>query len=89
MPYYVGLDASKRTTKICVLDEGGLVVRRGTVASDPKAIVGFLRDEGRRYKRVGLESWTLAPWLYAGLVRAGLSSMPEPANAEPEPCRTD
>ncbi len=72
MPCYVGLDASKRTTKICVLDEKGRVLREGSVESDPKAIAGFLRGEGRRYARVGMEAWSLAPWLYAGLARAGL-----------------
>ncbi len=72
MPYYVGLDASKRTTKVCVLDDRGAVVREGTVASDPKEIAGFLRGEGRRYARVGLESWSMASWLYVGLARAGL-----------------
>jgi transposase len=72
MPCYVGLDSSKRTTAICVLDDQGATVREGTVASDPKAIVGFLRGEGRRYARVGMESWSLASWLYEGLARAGL-----------------
>ncbi|MGH7024169.1 MAG: IS110 family transposase [Caulobacteraceae bacterium] len=72
MPYFVGLDASKRTTKICVLDGEGNVAKEGVVDSDPKAIVAFLRVEGRRYARVGMESWSLAPWLYVGLARAGL-----------------
>lgn len=53
MAYYVGLDASKHTTSICVIDEQGSIVREGVVASEPKAIVGFLRGEGWRYKRVG------------------------------------
>jgi transposase len=72
MPFFVGLDAAKRTTKVCIINEVGETVRTGVVDSDPKAIVGFLRGEGRRYKRVGLEAWNLAPWLYAGLARAGL-----------------
>jgi transposase len=72
MPCYVGLDASKRTTDICVIDETGAILKEGVVESDPKAIVGFLRGEGRRYARVGMESWSLASWLYAGLARAGL-----------------
>ena len=72
MPCYVGLDASKRSTKICVLDAEGTILKEGAVASEPKAIVGFLRGEGRRYARVGMEAWSLAPWLYAGLARAGL-----------------
>lgn len=72
MACYAGLDASKSTTKICVLDAMGTVLKEGVVESDPKAIVGFLRGAGWRYRRVGMESWSLAPWLYAGLARAGL-----------------
>lgn len=72
MPYFVGLDASKKTTHICVMDRAGVVVREGLVASEPKAIVSFLRGDGLRYSRVGMETWTLAPWLYEGLAKAGL-----------------
>ena len=72
MPCYVGLDVSKRSTKICVLDNNGQVIREGSVDSSPKAIVGFLRGERRRYARVGMEAWSLASWLYGGLARAGL-----------------
>jgi transposase len=72
MPCFVGLDASKRTTKVCVVDELGTILEEGTVESDPKAIVAFLRGKGRRYARVGQEAWSLAAWLYAGLARAGL-----------------
>ena len=72
MPCFVGLDASKRTTKVCVVDERGTILEEGTVESDPKAIVAFLRGKGRRYARVGQEAWSLAAWLYAGLARAGL-----------------
>ncbi len=72
MPCYVGLDTAKRTTSICVIDETDLVVKEGVVETDPKAINNFLRGEGRRYSRVGMEVWDLAPWLYAGLARSGL-----------------
>lgn len=70
MPYFVGLDASKATTNICVMDAKGAIVREGKVETTPKAIVAFLRGDGRRYARVGMELWTLAPWLYQGLARA-------------------
>ena len=53
MAYYVGLDASKHTTSICVIDEQGSIVREGVVASEPKAIVGFLRGEGWRSAALG------------------------------------
>ena len=72
MPHYVGLDASKATTSICVINQDGEVVREGIAETDPKAIVQFLRGEGRRYKRVGIETISFASWLYEGLARAGL-----------------
>ncbi|MDR3510251.1 MAG: IS110 family transposase [Caulobacteraceae bacterium] len=72
MPYFVGLDASKTSTHVCVVDQDGAVVSEGAVESTPKAIAGFLRGEGRRYARIGMESWSLAPWLYEGLAKAKL-----------------
>ena len=72
MPHFVGLDASKHKTHICVLDPQGSVVLEGAVASDPGAIAAFLRGRGWRYKRIGMEMWGLASWLYAGLARFGL-----------------
>lgn len=75
MPYFVGLDSSKRTTSVCVIDRDGAVVREGVVATDPRAIVAFLRGERRRYVRVGIEAWTLSSWLYEGLTAAGLPTV--------------
>jgi len=72
MPYFVGLDASKKTTHICVVDRSGAVVQTGVVETSPKAIAGFLRGQGRRYVRVGAEAWAISSWLYEGLARAGL-----------------
>jgi transposase len=72
MPYFVGLDASKRTTHICVIDRDGAVVDEGVVETSPKAIASFLRGQRRRYVRVGMEAWSIAAWLYDGLSKAGL-----------------
>jgi transposase len=72
MAYFVGLDASKKTTYICVLDRDGRVDREGMVETSPRAIIDFLRGERRRYVRVGMEAWTMARWLYEGLAKAGL-----------------
>jgi transposase len=66
------LDASKKTTSICVVDRDGTVLEEGVVETSPKAIIGFLRGERRRYVRVGLEACGMAGWLYQGLARAGL-----------------
>jgi transposase len=70
--HFVGLDASKRTTSICVMDVDGNVVKEGTVETNPSAIADYLRGYRRRYRRVGLESTGFAPWLYEGLAKAGL-----------------
>lgn len=72
MPNYVGLDASKATTSICVINERGEIVREGAVPTEPAAIIGFLRGEGRRYARVGIEAMSMASWLYERLAKAGL-----------------
>jgi transposase len=72
MSHFVGLDASKDTTSVCILDQFGNVVREGIVETSPAAIIGFLRGERRRYHRIGLESTNFASWLYEGLARAGL-----------------
>jgi transposase len=72
MTHFVGLDVSKATTSICVIDREGKVVREATVETAPAAIVGCLRGERRRYRRIGLEATSFAPWLYEGIAKAGL-----------------
>ncbi|HEY3798379.1 MAG TPA: IS110 family transposase [Caulobacteraceae bacterium] len=72
MSHFVGLDASKATTSICVIDRNGECVREGVVETEPRAIIRFLRGEGRRYRRVGIESMSFTPWLYEPLAKAGL-----------------
>jgi transposase len=71
-PYFVGLDVSKKTTSVCVTDRDGAIVQEGVVETSPNALVGFLRGDGRRYIRVGMETGTLSAWLYEGLTRNGL-----------------
>ena len=72
MPHYVGLDASKATTNICILDDNGETVREGVVETEPGAIVQYLRGDRLRYRRVGIESMSFTPWLYEGMAKAGL-----------------
>ncbi len=72
MPHYAGLDVSKKTTSICVLDKNGAIVLEGVVASDPTAIADFVRGRGWRCRRIGIEAGALASWLCEGLARAGL-----------------
>src|SRR5215207_187992 len=75
MQHFVGLDVSVKETAICVVDEQGRVVARATVESGPAAIVSWLLARGIRYGRVGLEAGPMSPWLYAGLVEAGLPAV--------------
>lgn len=72
MPYYVGLDISKKTTSVCVVDAEGAIVQEATVETTPKAIGSTLRGARRRYGRVGMEASPLAAWLYSGLAKFGL-----------------
>ncbi len=72
MPCYVGLDASKKWTSVCVINRDGHIVKEGRVETAPAAIIAFLRGERIRYARVGIEMWSLAVWLYEGLAGAGL-----------------
>ena len=48
MPCYVDLDASKKTTAICVLDAGGAILREAVVPTTVADIVGALRGDGAR-----------------------------------------
>ena len=54
MEHHVGIDVSLELSSVCVLDALGKVVRETKVASEPEALVGFLRDLGVAIVRVGL-----------------------------------
>ncbi|MBI2716779.1 MAG: IS110 family transposase [Rhizobiales bacterium] len=72
MDFYAGLDVSLESTSICVVDDGGKVVREGKVPSDADAIELFLAEWGIRLKRVGLEAFSFSAWLFAALDGKGL-----------------
>jgi transposase len=75
MPCFAGLDVSKASTQICIIDADGTTLREGAVETTPKAIIGFLRGERRRYVRIELEIGEMASWLYEGLSKAGLPAV--------------
>jgi transposase len=72
MPHFVGLDVALRTTHVVIVDELGEVTREGVVETEPKAIIGFLRGDRLRFRRVVLEAGPLCQWLYAALAAKGL-----------------
>jgi transposase len=71
MTHYAGLDVSQKETTICIVDEQGRRVWRGTAPTDPEALTQILRRHGSDL-RVGVETGPLMPWLVHGLRRNGL-----------------
>jgi transposase len=72
MKYYAGIDVSLESANVCVVNEQGLIVREGKVASEPEALIGWLSKLGARIVLIGLEAGPLSQWLHAGLSQAGL-----------------
>ena len=75
MEHHVGIDVSLEFSSLCVLDAAGKVIRETKVASEPEALVAFLRGLGLTIIRVGLEAGPLSQWLYDGLHKAGFETV--------------
>ena len=75
MEHHVGIDVSLDLSSVCVLDAAGKVVREAKVASEPEALVAFLRGLELPVARVGLEAGPLSQWLYDGLREAGFETV--------------
>jgi transposase len=89
--HYVGIDVSLERLSVCVVDGRGKIVKEAKVASEPEALVYFLKELGFPVNRIGFEAGPLSQWLHAGLttqagfeavlletrhVKAALSAMP-------------
>lgn len=75
MGYFAGLDVSFEETAICIVDDGGSIVREARAASEPEALVAFFGACGITMQRVGLEACSLTAWLHAGLTEAGIPAI--------------
>ena len=75
MEHHAGLDVSLELTSVCIVDERGTVVSEVKVASEPEALIRFLRAQELEIGRVGLEAGPLSQWLHAGLVTAGFETV--------------
>ncbi|CAA9430391.1 MAG: Mobile element protein [uncultured Phycisphaerae bacterium] len=75
MEHHVGIDVSLELSSLCVLDAAGKVVREAKVASEPEALVAFLRGLDLPIVRVGLEANPLSQWLHDGLREAGYDTV--------------
>ncbi len=72
MEHYAGIDVSLELSSVCVVDATGQVVREAKLASEPEALIAWLRGLGVELARVGLEAGPLSQWLYAAMRDAGL-----------------
>ena len=75
MEHYAGLDVSLELTSVCIVDARGEIVREVKVASEPEALIGFLRRQEVEIVRVGLEAGPLSQWLHAALVSTGFEAV--------------
>src|SRR6201997_4677263 len=73
MNHYVGIDVSLEASSLCVVDANGKIVREGKVASEPDALIAWLRGLKLELTRIGLEAGPLSQWLYAAMREAGLA----------------
>ena len=75
MEHYAGLDVSLELTSVCIVDAQGQVVREAKVASEPEALISFLRGLQCEIGRIGLEAGPLSQWLHVGLATAGFEAV--------------
>jgi len=73
MNYYVGIDVSLEASSLCVVDGDGKIIREDKVASEPEALITWLRALNLNLARIGLEAGPLSQWLYAALRQAGFA----------------
>jgi transposase len=73
MEHYAGIDVSLEYSSVCVVDGSGKIVREGKVASEPDALISWLRSLGYELSRIGLEAGPLSQWLFAAMREAGLA----------------
>ena len=64
---------SLECSSVCVVDSNGKIIREGKAASEPEALIGWLRSLGYELSRIGLEAGPLSQWLYAATREAGLA----------------
>jgi transposase len=74
MKIYAGLDVSLKETAICVVDENGIILKEGSVPSEPQEILAWLGKLKLDITRVGLEVGGLSQWLYGELRAAGMQA---------------
>jgi transposase len=72
MEQFVGLDVSQKLTHVCVVDQKGSVIWRGTCLSTPEDIAATVRAKAPEAVRIGLETGPLSTWHWHALKAMGL-----------------
>jgi transposase len=67
MEYYAGIDVSLECSSVCVVDASGKIIRESKVASEPDALISWLKSLGYELSRIGLEAGPLSQWLFAAM----------------------
>src|SRR5215216_5597270 len=75
MDHYAGIDVSLEQSSVCVVDATGRIVREAKVASEPEALITFLRGLALPLVHIGLEAGPLSQWLQAALVKVGFEAV--------------
>ena len=55
MEHYVGLDVSLELSSVCIVDERGTIISEAKVASEPEALIRFLRAQELEIGRIEVE----------------------------------
>lgn len=66
---YCGMDVSDRSSRICIIDEGGEVIHEGLVMNDPDGLRQYF--EGMEPMVVGIEACGTSAWLAEEIGRYG------------------
>src|SRR5215204_1050943 len=75
MDHYAGIDVSLEQSSLCIVDAAGRIVREAQVASEPEALITFLRGLALPLVHIGLEAGPLSQWLQAALVKVGFEAV--------------
>ena len=71
MEYFAGLDVSRRSCAVCIVDAGGGVAFEHELACDVGEITDCLASFSHPIARIGFEAGTMSQHLFYGLTNNG------------------
>ncbi|WP_323780303.1 IS110 family transposase [Leisingera sp.] len=75
MNVFIGVDVSLASSAVCILGEGGKIIKEAKIDSEPEAFVSFMQGLPHEIPGIGLEAGPLSQWLYKVLTDAGLPTV--------------